>query len=197
MSEAPQAGPSTRGFITFSFCGCLELAEPVRNADSNAVLKMSPITPTKYSFGEHNMGFNTSPVTPSNHSAGDHYGSETPIHFSLADRPTWSIFPATGPLVLPFDEDKPKLQDFTPVQKVLFLWLSAGILVTLVGNANIPLLKMSETCQGILSLVCTRTQVKRVPDIAIVARKEGGKPYPNPLTTSHDGSQSQCSYGRT
>ncbi|KAF7909632.1 uncharacterized protein EAF01_003350 [Botrytis porri] len=33
------------------------------------------------------------------------------------------------------DKDKLKLQDFTPVQKLLFLWLSAGILVTFLGNA--------------------------------------------------------------
>lgn len=33
------------------------------------------------------------------------------------------------------DKDKLKLQDFTPIQKLLFLWLSAGILVTFLGNA--------------------------------------------------------------
>ncbi|CCD48717.1 predicted protein [Botrytis cinerea T4] len=73
MSEAPQADPSTGGFNTFSFCGCLELPEPARNADKNAALKI---------------------------------------------------------------RDKPKLQDSTPVQKLLFLRLSAGVLVTLLGNAN-------------------------------------------------------------
>ncbi|KAF5871370.1 uncharacterized protein Bfra_007885ia [Botrytis fragariae] len=186
MSEAPHADPSTRGFTTLSFCGCLELPEPVFNADNNAVLKMSPVTPTKYSFDGYNVVFNTSPITPTDYSACDYHGSETPIQFSLADRPIWSIFPATGPFVLPFD-----------VQKLLVLWLSAGILVTLVGNANIPLLKMSETCQDIISLVCTHTQVKKIPDIAIVARKEGEEPCPNPLTTKNGGSESQCSYATT
>ncbi|KAA8567666.1 hypothetical protein EYC84_008139 [Monilinia fructicola] len=33
------------------------------------------------------------------------------------------------------DKDKLKLQDFSPVRKLLFLWLSAGILVTFLGNA--------------------------------------------------------------
>ncbi|ESZ98407.1 putative Heavy metal tolerance protein [Sclerotinia borealis F-4128] len=33
------------------------------------------------------------------------------------------------------DRDKLKSQDFSPVRKLLFLWLSAGILVTFLGNA--------------------------------------------------------------
>ncbi|TGO09297.1 hypothetical protein BTUL_0172g00190 [Botrytis tulipae] len=83
MSEVPQAGSSKRGFNKFSFCGCLELPEPVRNADKNAVLKMSPVTPTKSSFDDHNMVFNAKPTTPTSYSAGDHHGPGTPIHFSL------------------------------------------------------------------------------------------------------------------
>ncbi|KAF7888959.1 hypothetical protein EAF00_009259 [Botryotinia globosa] len=83
MSESPQAGSSKRGFNTFSFCGCLELPEPVRNADKNAVLKMSLVTPTKSSFDGHNMVFNASPTTSTSYLAGDHHGPGTPIHFSL------------------------------------------------------------------------------------------------------------------
>lgn len=64
MSEAPQAGSSKRGFNIFSFCGCMELPEPVRNADKNAVLKMSLVTPTRYSFDGHNIIFNASPTIP-------------------------------------------------------------------------------------------------------------------------------------
>ncbi|KAF7944187.1 hypothetical protein EAE96_010589 [Botrytis aclada] len=64
MSEAPEARPSKRGFNTFSFCGCLELPEPARNVDTDAALKLSPATPTNYSFDGFNMGFNTSPTTP-------------------------------------------------------------------------------------------------------------------------------------
>ncbi|KAF7921062.1 uncharacterized protein EAE97_011330 [Botrytis byssoidea] len=83
MREAPEAGSSKRGFNTFSFCGCLELPEPVRNADKNVVLKMSPVRPTKSSFDSHNMIFNASPIAPTSYSAGDHHGPGTPIHFSL------------------------------------------------------------------------------------------------------------------
>ncbi|KAF7880064.1 uncharacterized protein EAF02_007701 [Botrytis sinoallii] len=83
MSEAPEAGPSKRGFNISSFCGCLELPEPVRTAYKNAILKMSPVTPTNYSFDGYNMIFNASPTTPTSYSAGDHHGSKTPIHFSL------------------------------------------------------------------------------------------------------------------
>ncbi|KAF7926955.1 uncharacterized protein EAE98_006339 [Botrytis deweyae] len=83
MSEAPEAGPSKRGFNISSFCGCLELPEPVRTAYKNAILKMSPVTPTNYSFDGYNMIFNASLTTPTSYSAGDHHGSETLIHFSL------------------------------------------------------------------------------------------------------------------
>ncbi|TGO53035.1 hypothetical protein BCON_0131g00170 [Botryotinia convoluta] len=69
-----------------------EWAKPLKQAQaqgasmhshSNAVLKMSPVTPTKYSFDEYNMVFNTSPTIPTNYSAGDHHGPEIPIHFAL------------------------------------------------------------------------------------------------------------------
>lgn len=33
------------------------------------------------------------------------------------------------------DKDRLKLQDFSPVRKLLLLWLSAGILATFLGNA--------------------------------------------------------------
>ena len=116
MSEAPQADPSTGGFNTFSFCGCLELPEPARNADKNAALKIRWTNLVDLS-------------------------SDGAIRLPIWWYPDANV-----------NRDKPKLQDSTPVQKLLFLRLSAGVLVTLLGNANKIFPKMSEIFQDILSL---------------------------------------------